>query len=92
MREKSGSDPIKTERQYRRCLKEVQRLVPLDPDSRTAKGARLKVLAKLVEDYEKEHFKFTPAVEIYGRKRVREFDEAEADLGKVLRRKKKRPG
>lgn len=31
----------------------------------------------------------TLPVERYGEKRVREFDEAEADLEKVLRRKKK---
>ena len=31
----------------------------------------------------------TLAVELYSDKRVREFDEAEADLEKVLRRKKK---
>jgi HTH-type transcriptional regulator / antitoxin HigA len=49
---------IKTEQQYRRYLKEVQRLVPLDPDPRTSQGARLELLAKLVEDYEKERFKF----------------------------------
>ena len=49
---------IKTERQYRRYLKEVQRLVPLDPHPRTAQGTRLKLLAKRVEDYEKEHFNF----------------------------------
>jgi HTH-type transcriptional regulator/antitoxin HigA len=169
---------IKTKQQYRRYLKEVHRLVPLDPDPRTAEGARLELLAKLVEDYEKERFKFrkpdpieailfrmeeqglrqtdiaeivggknrasevlsrkrpltlamiralheklgipselliqepraeyrverkprktkeaapeklTPT-EIYDRKRIREFDEAEADLEKVLRWKKKRAG
>ena len=49
---------IKTEQQYRRYLKEVQRLVPLDPHPRTALGARLELLAKLVEDYEKQRFKF----------------------------------
>ena len=49
---------IKTKRQYRLYLEEVQRLVPLDPDPRTAEGARLELLAKLVEDYEKERFKF----------------------------------
>lgn len=49
---------IKTKQQYRRYLKEVQRLVPLDPDPRTAQGARLELLAKLVEDYEKEQFRF----------------------------------
>ena len=31
----------------------------------------------------------TLPVEIYSEKRIREFDEAEADLGKFLRRKKK---
>ena len=31
----------------------------------------------------------TLPVEIYSGKRIREFDEAEADLGKFLRRKKK---
>jgi HTH-type transcriptional regulator / antitoxin HigA len=49
---------IKTKRQYRRYLEEVDRLVALDPDPRTAEGARLELLAKLVEDYEKEHIKF----------------------------------
>lgn len=49
---------IKTKRQYRRYLKEVDRLVSLDPDPRTAAGARLELLAKLVEDYEKEQFGF----------------------------------
>src|SRR5438093_10081133 len=49
---------IKTKQQYRHYLEEVDRLVALDPDPRTAEGARLELLAKLVEDYEKEHFKF----------------------------------
>ena len=49
---------IKTKQQCRRYLEEVDRLVALDPDPRTAAGARLELLAKLVEDYEKEHFKF----------------------------------
>jgi HTH-type transcriptional regulator/antitoxin HigA len=49
---------IKTKQQYRRYLEEVDRLVALDPDLRTAEGGRLELLAKLVEDYEKEHFKF----------------------------------
>jgi AbrB family looped-hinge helix DNA binding protein len=31
----------------------------------------------------------TLPVEMYGEKRIREFDQAEADLEKVLRRKKK---
>ena len=49
---------IKTRQQHRRYLKEVDRLVALDRDPRTPDGARLELLAKLVEDYEKEHFTF----------------------------------
>ena len=49
---------IKTKQQYRRYLEEVDRLVSLDPDPHTAEGGRLELLAKLVEDYEKERFKF----------------------------------
>lgn len=49
---------IKTKQQYRRYLEEVDRLVSLDPDPRSAEGGRLELLAKLVQDYEKERFKF----------------------------------
>lgn len=44
---------IKTDPQRRRVLAEVERLAAADPDLDTADGARLKRLAKLVEDYEK---------------------------------------
>lgn len=49
---------IKTEEQYRRALGEVERLAAEDPDSDSPEGARLELLAKLVEDYEKARFKF----------------------------------
>ncbi len=49
---------IKTRAQYHRYLKEARRLVARDPDPSTSEGARLELLAKLVEDYEKEQFKF----------------------------------
>ena len=49
---------IKTEEQYRRSLGEVERLAAQDPDPDSAEGARLELLAKLVEDYEKSRFKF----------------------------------
>lgn len=49
---------IKTEDQYRAYLAEVERLVTDDPLPGTADGDRLELLAKLVEDYEKERFKF----------------------------------
>lgn len=49
---------IKTEQQYRAYLAEVERLASEDPAPRTPDGDRLELLAKLVEDYEKERFKF----------------------------------
>ena len=49
---------IKTRAQYRRYLDEARRLARRDPDPGSAEGARLELLAKLVEDYEKERFKF----------------------------------
>lgn len=49
---------IKTEEQYRRYLDEARLLVRRDPDPATREGARLELLAKLIEDYEKERFRF----------------------------------
>lgn len=49
---------IKTDHQYRRYLEEARRLVARDPDPRTPEGARLELMAKLIDDYEKERFKF----------------------------------
>jgi HTH-type transcriptional regulator/antitoxin HigA len=49
---------IRTEEQYRRHLDEARRLVARDPDPATREGARLELLAKLIEDYEKERFSF----------------------------------
>lgn len=49
---------IKTEEQYRRYIDEVARLAAIDPDAESDEGARLELLAKLAEDYEKERFPF----------------------------------
>jgi HTH-type transcriptional regulator/antitoxin HigA len=49
---------IKSEEQYRTYLAEVERLASEDPAPETADGDRLELLAKLVEDYEKERFQF----------------------------------
>lgn len=49
---------IKTDEQYRTYLTEVERLAADDPVQGTSDGDRLELLAKLVEDYEKERFKF----------------------------------
>jgi HTH-type transcriptional regulator / antitoxin HigA len=49
---------IKTDVQYRSYLDEVARLAASDPDPATDAGARLELLSKLVEDYEKDQFMF----------------------------------
>jgi HTH-type transcriptional regulator / antitoxin HigA len=49
---------IKTQQQYHWYLEEARRLVARDPDPSTREGARLELLAKLIDDYEKERFKF----------------------------------
>lgn len=47
---------IKTESQYRDYLKSVDRLILSDPCADSVEGRRLELLAKLIEDYEKEHY------------------------------------
>jgi len=47
---------VKTDRQHRSYLAEISRLMEKDPAPNTAAGARLELLAKLVEDYEKVRF------------------------------------
>lgn len=49
---------IKTEVEYTAYLAEVERLAAEDPEAGTPDGDRLELLAKLVEDYEKERFRF----------------------------------
>ena len=49
---------IKTEEQYRSYRAEVERLAAGDPAPGTRDGDRLELLAKLVEDHEKERFRF----------------------------------
>src|SRR3990172_11345742 len=50
--------PIKTERDYRTALKEIERLWEAKPN--TPKGDRLEVLVTLVEAYEQRHYKVEP--------------------------------
>lgn len=50
---------IKTDEQYQEAQAEVARLAELDPALDTPEGARLELLAKLVEDYEKDRFTFS---------------------------------
>ena len=49
---------IKTEAEHKVYLAEAERLAAEDPESGTPDGNRLELLAKLVEDYEKEKFRF----------------------------------
>lgn len=49
---------IKTDEQYRRALAEIEKLAVHDPDPDSTNGARLELLAKLVEDYEKREYIF----------------------------------
>lgn len=49
---------IKSDGQYRDYLAEVESLAAMDPEPESAQGARLELLAKLVEDYEKARFIF----------------------------------
>jgi HTH-type transcriptional regulator / antitoxin HigA len=46
--------PIKTERDYRQALREIEGLV--DAKQNTPEGNRLEVLVTLVEAFEREHF------------------------------------
>jgi HTH-type transcriptional regulator / antitoxin HigA len=49
---------IKTDAQYRQQLSEVEWLAATDPDRDSPEGARLELLVKLVEDYEKSRYVF----------------------------------
>lgn len=49
---------IKTEKNYKKTLAEVERLIALDPELGTLEADRLDLLSMLIENYEKEHFLF----------------------------------
>jgi len=49
---------IKNEAQHRRYLEEARRLAKADPAPESDDGARLELLAKLIDDYERERFRF----------------------------------
>jgi len=76
---------IKTEAQYQAYLAEVDRLATDDPASGTPDGDRLELLAKLVEDYEKERFKFKRPDPIAAiRFRMEERGLRQKDLAQML--------
>jgi HTH-type transcriptional regulator/antitoxin HigA len=49
---------IKTDEQHRRYVEEARRLAKGDPAPGSDDGARLELLAKLIDDYERERFRF----------------------------------
>ena len=76
---------IKTRAQHRQALAEVERLALDDPRLGTAAGDKLELLAKLVEDYEKERFPFAyPDALSAIRFRMEERGLAQKDLVTML--------
>ena len=49
---------IKSEEHHRRYLVEARRLAKADPAPESGDGARLELLAKLIDDYERERISF----------------------------------
>ncbi len=75
--------PIKTERDYRKALKEIEGLWDAKPN--TAKGDRLDVLVTLVEAYEQKHYRIEPPDPIEAIKfRMEQLGLKPADLAKIL--------
>jgi len=76
---------IKTEAEYRTYLSEVEQLATHDPVPGTPEGDRLELLAKLVEDYEFERFKFAKPDPIEAiRFRMEEQGLRQKDLAPIL--------
>jgi len=75
--------PIKTERDYQKALKEIERLWDTKPN--TPKGDRLEVLVTLVEAYEQKHYKVEPPDPVEAIKfRMEQLGLKAADLAKIL--------
>ncbi len=49
---------VKTNEQYRLYVAEAAKLAAQDPRPQSKEGGRLELLAKLIEDYEKERYQF----------------------------------
>jgi HTH-type transcriptional regulator/antitoxin HigA len=75
--------PIKTERDYQRALKEIDKL--WDAKQNTPKGDRLEVLVTLVEAYEGRHYKVDPPDPIEAIKfRMEQLELKPSDLAHIL--------
>src|SRR5918999_3836951 len=75
--------PIKTERDYQKALKEIDKLWDAKPN--TYKGDRLDVLVTLVEAFERKHYEMTPPDPVEAIKfRMEQLGLKPTDLAKIL--------
>ena len=75
--------PIKSERDYHKALKEIEKLWDAKPN--TSRGDRLEVLVTLVEAYEQRHYKFEPPDPVEAIKfRMEQLGLKPSDLAKIL--------
>ena len=75
--------PIKTERDYQKALKEIEKLWDAKPN--TPKGDRLEVLVTLVEAYEQKHYKVEPPDPVEAIKfRMEQLGLKASDVAKIL--------
>lgn len=76
---------VKTNAQHRAYLEEIERLATSDPDPETPEGARLELMAKLVEDYEKQSYEFhRPSPVDVVRFRMEEMGIRQKDVADIL--------
>ncbi len=75
--------PIKTERDYQKALKEIEKLWDAKPN--TPKGDRLDVLVTLVEAYEQKRYAIAPPDPVEAIKfRMEQLGLKPTDLAKIL--------
>lgn len=75
--------PIKTERDYQRVLRKIEKLWDAKPN--TARGDRLEVLVTLVEAYEQKHHRIDPPDPIEAIKfRMEQLELKPSDLADIL--------
>lgn len=75
--------PIKTEGDYHKALKEIEKLWDAKPN--TPQGDRLDVLVTLVEAYEQKHYKINPPDPVEAIKfRMEQLGLKPSDLAKIL--------
>ena len=76
---------IKTDSEHKAYLAEVERLMASDPPAGSPEGDRLELLAKLVEDYEKQRYDFARPDPISAiRFRMEEMGWRQKDLAPIL--------